>query len=287
MSIIFLSIGSLMTVMFVFFLIKGQRYNYMVDTLEGSDYPFKMIYTAGLAMQDFKVFSLRTKIGSRLRENTKMIFSRKYAEYYARIIWAQALSLGLLLGGVMFMLAGIFEDMSVFLGLIGLCATVLPGYYFISHSNDVVKNRSEECDRELPNAISKLALMVNSGVILHDAWRVVSKSSTGQFYDLMRKACNEMDNGNSDIDAIHEFGVASGSDVVKKFSAALIQSIERAGDDLPIFLSNQSKELWSHRRQTMLQKGEKAAGALLMPIAIMFLGVMLIVMVAAMQSFSF
>ena len=36
----------------------------------------------------------------------------------------------------------------------------------------------------------------------------------------------------------------------------------------------------------MLQKGEKAAGALLMPIALMFCGVMLIVIAAAMQSFS-
>ena len=66
----------------------------------------------------------------------------------------------------------------------------------------------------------------------------------------------------------------------------LQQSIERGGGELSIFLSNQSKELWAHHRQFMLQKGEKAASALLMPIVMMFAGVMMIVVVAAMQSFS-
>ena len=95
-----------------------------------------------------------------------------------------------------------------------------------------------------------------------------------------------MKNGMPEIDAIYNFGVEINSPDIKKFTSALIQSIERGGGDLPIFLAGQSAELWEHRRQTMLQKGEKAAGALLMPIALMFCGVMLIVIAAAMQSFS-
>jgi type II secretory pathway component PulF len=66
----------------------------------------------------------------------------------------------------------------------------------------------------------------------------------------------------------------------------LTQSIERGGGELPSFLTNQSRELWSHHRQVMLQKGEKAAGALLVPIALMFVGVMLLVIVAAVLSFT-
>ena len=102
----------------------------------------------------------------------------------------------------------------------------------------------------------------------------------------MRKSCVEMNNGKSEIDALYEFGIMTNSDSIKKFVSALIQSIERGGSDLPQFLANESSELWNEKRQMLLQKGEKAASKLLMPIAIMFLGIMLIVISSAIQSFS-
>lgn len=286
MGMIFLSIGSVLTVIFIVFLIKGQKYNYMLDVLEGDNFPLKNIYAAGLALQDIKIFAIPGRIGTFLRDKAKLIYSRKFSEFYTHIIWAQALSLGLLCSSVCFVLAGIVKDMEAFLGLIGVVMAILPGYYFITHLGDQVSNLQVACEKEFPNAISKMALIVNSGVILHDAWEVVANGNTGVFYDLMKKSCEEMKNGKADVDAIYEFGVATSSQDIKKFTSALIQSIERGGGELPSFLANQSKELWAHHRQVLLQKGEKAAGALLMPIALMFFGVMLIVIAAAMQSFS-
>ena len=286
MNYILLAVGSVLSLLFVFMLIKGQKYNYMIDALEGDDFPLKTIYCAGLALQDIKVFRPFGKVASYLRENTKLVYSRKFSEFYTRIIWAQALSFGIMCCCVCFLLTALLPDMSGLLALMGIVMLILPGYYFVSHVGELVQKRRDACDEEFPNAIAKLALIVNSGVILHDSWEVVAHGNTGEFYDLMQKSCLEMQNGKSDIDAIYEFGIQSGSDTVKKFTSALIQSIERGGGELPSFLSNQSKELWQHRRQVMLQKGEKAVGALLMPIALMFLGVMLIVISAAMQSFS-
>lgn len=285
MSLVLLSIGTVLAILFILFLIRGQKYNYMIDALEGDEYPLKTIYTAGLAIQDIRLFSLGGKIGSFLRDKSKMIHSRKYSEFYARIVWAQALSFGLLCSSVFFILAGVVSDMAGFMGLLGVVMAIVPGYYFISHIGDIVNKRKNACEAEFPNAISKMALIVNSGVIIHDAWEIVANGNTGEFYTLMQKSCDEMQNGKSDIDAIYEFGALTGSDDIKKFTSALIQSIERGGGELPAFLSNQSKELWAHRRQVMLQKGEKAAGALLMPITMMFVGVILIVIAAAMQSF--
>ena len=146
--------------------------------------------------------------------------------------------------------------------------------------------RKSECETEFPNAVTKLALIVNSGVILHDAWKKVAYGNTGMFYDMMQKSCEDMDNGKADIDAIYEFGTLTNSDDIKKFTSALIQSIERGGGDLPQFLSNQTSELWSIHRQKVLQKGEKAAGELLVPISLMFGGILLIVISAALSSFS-
>lgn len=286
MSMILLSIGTVLTIVFVIFLNKGAKYDYMFESLSGDDFPLPEIYGAGMAMQELKIFKIPAKLGAYLRENTRLIYTRRYSEFYTRVIWAQALSFGLVCLALCFVLAGILTDMASLLALVGIVMAVIPGYVFINNVGDKVKTRSRTCEEEFPNAISKLALIVNSGVILHDAWEMVAYGNEGLFYTMMQQSCEEIRNGRSDSEAISNFGMQTNSDDIKKFTSALVQSIQRGGGELPYFLSNQSKELWAHHRQYMLQKGEKAASALLMPIALMFFGVMLIVIFAAMQSFS-
>lgn len=287
MGYVFLVLGTILTLVFIVFLLKGAKYEYMLESLSGDDFPLKTIYVAGLAMQDVKLFRLRGAIGNKIRKDTALVYSKQYSEFYARIIWAQILSFVLLALAIFLVLAGCFSDsMSGFYSLVGVVVAAIFGYYFFIHTGEKVQTRQSECEREFPNAISKLALIVNSGVILHDAWGIVADGNDGVFYDLMKESCIQMENGKSDIDAIYEFGVLTNSDDIRKFTSALIQSIERGGGNLPMFLANQSSELWIRRKQIMLQKGETAASALLMPISLMLVGVMLIVISAAMQSFS-
>ena len=284
---IILAVGTVLTVIFIIFLFKGAGYDYMLEPLDGDDFPLKTLYSAGLALQDLKIGRLRGKIGDKLRQDCSLIYTRQFSEYYARIIWAQILSFALFFPAVAFVAAGILsDDMTMMCVLAGIGLCVLSAYYFFNHTGEKVKERQNECEKEFPNAISKLALIVNSGVILHEAWEMVAYGKDALIYDMMKKSCEAMSNGRSDIDAIHDFGVQTNSDDIKKFTSALIQSIERGGGDLPQFLINQSAELWANRRQVMLQKGEAAASALLIPIALMFFGVMLIVIAAAVQSFS-
>lgn len=286
MSWVFLLIGTIMVIVFLVLMFKGQKYDYMLEGIEGDTYPFKFLYSVGLALQDYKIVHLKGKVGEKLRSYSTLLYSKQYSEFYARITWAQALSLSFLCLILGFLGAGLLgDDMVGFCVLIGVALAVFVMYYFLTYLKEKIVERKTRCEIEFPDAISKLALIVNSGVILHEAWKIIAYGKEGVFYDLMKASCVEMDNGKSDVDAIYEFGVLTNSDGIKKFTSALIQSVERGGGDLPHFLINQSAELWANKRQTMLQKGEKAAGALLMPIAIMFLGTMVIVLAAAMQSF--
>lgn len=286
MNIVYLAVGTVLTVLFLIMLFKGSKYDYMLEALDSGDFPMKTIYSVGMCWQDRKPFRLRGKFGESLRTDTTLHYSRQYSEFYARIIWAQMLSFAHFCMAVFLVMAGFASgSMSGFFLVVGIVLSVLAMYYFGTCTSEKVKKRREECEAELPNAVSKLALIVNSGATLHDSWEMVAYGKKGTFYDLMRASCVEMKNGKSDVDAIHDMGALINSEEIRKFTAALIQSIERSGGELPYFLANQSSELWAKHRQTMLQKGEQAAGALLMPIALMFLGVMLIVMSAALQSF--
>lgn len=287
MNIVFLILGTVLALSFITLLFKGAKYDDMLEPLEGDAFPLKTIYSVGLALQDTKFGRLQGSIGDKLRKDTTLIYSKKYSEFYARIIWAQMLSFSLLVLSVAFLLSGLSNgNMSSFYIVAGIACSAIFVWYFFNNTKDKVDTRKSECEKEFPNAVTKLALIVNSGVILHDAWKKVAYGNTGIFYDMMQKSCEDMDNGKADIDAVYEFGMLTNSDDIKKFTSTLIQSMERGGADLPQFLTNQTSELWSIHRQKTLQKGEKAAGELLIPIALMFGGIMLIVISAAMSSFS-
>lgn len=286
-SIIFLVLGSAFAVIFCVALLAGGKHDYMLEALDTDAFPLKEIYSAGLALQDVGLFRLRGKLGAYLREKTNLYYGHKYSEYYARIIYAQALSFGGLCLALMFLIAGAAGGLgSIFFAVMGLVMAGVFGYYFINRTAELVNKRRDECEEEFPNAISKLALLVNSGMILHSAWEMVAQSAEGTFYDLMKDSVDQMNNGKAEIDMFYDFGTLSGSDNIKKFTTALIQSVEQGGGELPGFLANQSSALWGQYRQRLLQKGEKSASALLAPIGLMFGGVVLIVLAAAMSSLS-
>lgn len=287
MSIVILALGTVFSIIFLVFLFKGGKYDYMIGPLDSDVFPLKFLYSVGFAIQDIKIFRLRGKLGGQLRNAAALFYGKKFGEFYARAIWAQVLSFVLVCLALMFLIAGLFSgDMCAFFAVTGVVLAALAAYYFITYLQNKLAERQAACEGELPNAISKLALLVNSGVTMHEGWKMVAFGKEGVLYDLMRKSCEAMDNGRSEIDALYDFSVLSNSPDVKKFTSALIQSIERGGGELPIFLANQSGELWSQHRQRLLQKGEQAASALLMPIALMFFGVMLIVIASAVQSFT-
>ena len=157
----------------------------------------------------------------------------------------------------------------------------------VSKMKETVTARREDCEDEFPNMVAKLCLLINSGMILHEAWQVVAYGKEGTLYDLMRSACEDMENGTSDRDAIYKFGVLTDSSDIKKFTGNVISGIEKGPKELADMLLAQTSELWTHKRQVSLQKGEIAAGKLVIPLGITFAGIILIIVSGAMQSMSF
>ena len=146
---------------------------------------------------------------------------------------------------------------------------------------NAVNQRKEDCEAQLAEMVSTMAVLLNSGMVLRDAWEMVGKHGEGALYELMRKALDDMKSGMTERDALFHFGRTSNSPEIRKFTSAMLQSMEKGGAELSNFMQQQSSELWSMRRQHILQSGEKASTKLLLPIMLIFIGVIIIVMTAA------
>ncbi|MDE5770934.1 MAG: secretion protein F [Ruminococcus sp.] len=286
---LFLILATLSVILMTTALIKGKSYNYMIENLDRFDYFMKDWYTVGFFLNSMKLFHLRGKLEASLKTNAKLVYGNIYYEYYANLAWAQFLTFAVLILATGLTICSFIQDTSalLFIFMIVVLVIVATWNICVSKMKDVVKKRREECEDEFPNMVSKLCLLINSGMILHEAWNVVSYGKEGTLYNLMRLACEEMNNGVSDRGAIYKFGVMTDSPDIKKFTGNVIQGIDKGPKELADMLLAQTRELWAHKRQSALQKGEVAAGKLVIPLGITFAGIIMIIVAAAMQTMTF
>lgn len=287
-NFIVMILATVATGIFVVNLAKGKKYEYMVQNLDGNKYFLKDLYVVGFSLNEGKVFRLRGKMERDLKKQAKLLWGDVYYEYYANLAWAQFLTLACLSISVGFSFAG-FVNLDQLVIVLFMVLLFIAAFWNIALSNmkEEIQKRREACESEFPNMVSKLALLINSGMVLREAWYIVAKGKEGALYDLMKNACEGMENGESDIEAIYKFGVLSDSGDIKKFTSAMIQGIQKGNSELADFLVAQTSELWAHKRQLSLQQGEVAAGKLIIPLGITFAGIIMIIVSAAMQSMSF
>ena len=116
-------------------------------------------------------------------------------------------------------------------------------------------------------------------MILKEAWIKVSETGDGELYQEMRRAVEQMNNGVSEVDAYTEFGTRCTSPEIKKFTSTIVQGLVKGNRELVEMIKQQSREIWDAKRHRVKQEGEKAASKLLIPICIMFVGVLIMIIV--------
>jgi tight adherence protein C len=95
----------------------------------------------------------------------------------------------------------------------------------------------------------------------------------------MQTTVNEMKNGVSEIDAMFNFGSRCIIPEIKKFTSTIVQGMVKGNSDLIIMLQEQSKEVWALKKQNVRRQGEKASSKLMIPMMLMFVGILIMVIV--------
>lgn len=282
-NIICLIIGTIVTLLFWIMGAKGKKYEELLENVDDKEFPLKELFGIGLAWEyALPVLGYDGKFARKIRTDVSLFYGEKYTEYYCRIILAQVYTYVHLVICFFSVLSGFVEDSScILILLVGAILGLAIGDNYLKQISEKISKRAEECVVEFPNMVTKLTLMINSGMILREAWFSVAETIEGQLQNLMKQTCELMENGSSDVDAIYTFGVLSGSKEIKKFSSLLIQGVEKGNSELVGMLIQQSDELWETKRQHLLQKGEAAATKLVMPTTMMFVGLIIVVISSA------
>ncbi len=275
-AIIFL-IGLVIILFFLFLFFTGLKDASLFDSLEEKEYPLKEIYFVGYKFMNMINYQYKSKADRKLRKEVSVLYGEKYAEYYLRVAYSQKITISLLLLALAVPMYGLAE------GLAGAFIMVMFAgvayYYFGTATEKKIFKRSEEMLRDFSNVVSKLALLTNAGMIMREAWNEVAFTGDTTLYKEMQTAVVEMENGVAEIDAIFNFGTRCIIPEIKKFSSTIVQGIVKGNSELTLMLQQQSKEVWALKKQKVRREGEKAASKLLIPILIMFVGILIMVII--------
>ena len=276
-QMIMMAIGLVLLFLWIFFYIKGYRDAKLFEVLEEKEYPLKEIYFVGYAVMGAIRYSYKSKADRKLRKEIEILYGEKYADYYIRVIYAQKVTMAFTLLALAIPLYLAANDMTV-MGIMVMFA-VVAYYYFGTVTEKKILARSEELLGDFSEVVSKLALLTNAGMIMREAWEVVAVTGESTIYVEMQHSVDEMNNGVSEIDAFYRFGVRCIIPEIKKFTSTIVQGMVKGNSELAGMLRQQSSEVWAAKRQNVRRQGEKASGKLLIPMMIMFIGILIMVLV--------
>ena len=279
LNIVFLALSLLTGLSFVIFLLISGEYESYITPLNKKEFTMSELYGVGFKIMALFKFEFKSNEARKTRESAVILYGERYADYYLRALYAQKITLTYFIFVIMCALSALASgtDKLLLLGL-GILISGVVYYYFTTLPADKVKKRSERFMDEFPNAVSTIALLVNSGMILREAWREVSYAHDSELYMEMRQVNEQIDNGVSEIDALFDFSARCVAPDIKKFTSFIVQGLEKGSKDLADALRNQTDELWQLKKQNTLKRGELASSKLMIPLMIMFVGILIMVM---------
>jgi len=219
------------------------------------------------------------------------LYGRKHAENKTKQLLAKLLSYPIigvalpLVVGAFVMGLGVTTTGMAILGIGPILVLVLV-YAMYDEVSDRAKKRREAIARQFPNVVSKLALLVTSGMIMDKAWKETAYSQELELYKEMQATSLELDNLVSPEAAYGAFIDRCNTKETAKLASAIMQNLSKGNAEIGLLLKGLAKEAWAERRHTAKRDSEKANSKLMIPTMLLFITILIIIMVPIAMNFS-
>ena len=174
----------------------------------------------------------------------------------------------------------LLSESKLALVLIGFLVLFLCFYFDIWLEN-ILSRRHEEILREFATVLSKMSLLVNAGITANEAFYRVANSNDTILYLEMQRTEDDIKNGKPINDALDDFSFRCGCKEVRKFVSLYKQNLIKGGPEFPELISNMADVAWENRKTRAKLLSSSAEQKLLIPIMLMFVGVLFMIIVPA------
>lgn len=187
--------------------------------------------------------------------------------------------------GVIFAVQGDSSN-GILLSVLAVVAGIGVPFLVDSSLDGDIRKQRNALQMEFPEFVNKLTLLVNAGMTISKAWEKIINENKKEhiLYNEMRFALMEIKAGKPEGVAYEEFARRCHVKEITKFVSVIVMNLRRGGSEVVPVLQAQGNECWEMRKNAARQMGEEASTKILIPLMIMFLGIVLIVSTPAVMS---
>lgn len=253
-----------------------EKFSVITSSINPEDYYLSELFYIGFQIMEMVHFNIKSDASRKKIKLMSEVYGKKYAEYYYYVSVGGKITYVFTVIPIIFLLA-LLANNPIALVFGGILAGIFV-WYMNESFQDKLTERREEILAEFPQVLSKMTLLVNSGMLLRDAWNLIANQSDTALFQEMQLTAAQLDNGVSESAAYREFAERCGVKEIRKFSSMVTQGLGKGASELTVFLKDMADELWMEKRNLVKQKGEKANSKLLVPTVIIFIGILFMIM---------
>lgn len=254
-------------------------YATLVNSIDPEQYKYPELFCIGLAIMKFLKIDSKSKRSRKRIKEIAEVQGKRYAEYYFYVINAAKWTYGFTVLVLMTLLGAMGnEPMAVLLGIV---LAFLVMWYVEELLNDKLEGRRDELLADMPQMLSKMTLLVNSGMVVREAWKKTAEGGDRELYKEMRQTVAEVQNGITEIDAYRNFAERCSIKQIRRFTSTMIQNMQKGNAEISYFLKELSDEMWEEKKHLVKRKGEAANSKLMIPTTMIFIGILIMIMVPA------
>ena len=257
--------GTLLVVLWVMLYLRySSQYDVMIAAIDKKQFFLPEIFFIGFGFMDMFKVNLKTEAGRKKEKKIAEIYGEKYAEYYHNCIVGGQITYALTVAPLGLFIGAMTNDMTFAILVVAAAAALI--VYLDIEVSSAVERKHDEILSDYPEILSKLTLLVNAGMVIREAWTKVAYTCDRAMYKEMQLTSEEMNNGVSELDALHNFAQRCSVKEIRKFTSILSQNIQKGGSELTMSLRYMNEESWEEKKQRAKRKGETAGTKLMIPL---------------------
>lgn len=260
---------------------NGKKYKEYTESAFAKEFQMSDLFCVGFSVMEILHINTKSRSAQMKIKEIAEIKGKRYAEYYYFILLGAKTTYIFTMVVFVCLLAVLADSVEAL--LFGILLGGLAIVYLDLTLQDKLTARRQELVLDLPQVLSKLTLLVNSGMVLREAWKRVSVTGDRVLYKEMQNTSLEIENGVMEADAYRNFADRCNVKEIRKFASLIIQNLKKGNEELAYFLKDLSDEMWEVKKNEVKQKGEKANSRLLLPMMLIFIGLLLMILVPVFQ----
>ena len=219
--------GTLLVVLWVMLYLRySSQYDVMIAAIDNKQFFLPEIFFIGFGFMDMFKVNLKTEAGRKKEKKIAEIYGEKYAEYYHNCIVGGQITYALTVAPLGLFIGAMTNDMTFAILVVAAAAALI--VYLDMEVSSAVERKHDEILSDYPEILSKLTLLVNAGMVIREAWTKVAYTCDRAMYKEMQLTSEEMNNGVSELDALHNFAQRCSVKEILKFTSILSQNIQNA-----------------------------------------------------------